>query len=57
MIVPVGDDEGQYLELIKRSGERWKSTRIASVRFVPLVGRFGFSETEANGEDDSPPTV
>jgi protein-L-isoaspartate(D-aspartate) O-methyltransferase len=44
MVIPVGDDKAQFLELITRRGNAWEYKRIASVRFVPLVGRFGFRQ-------------
>lgn len=44
MVIPVGDDKAQFLELITRRGNAWEYKRIASVRFVPLVGRFGFNQ-------------
>jgi protein-L-isoaspartate(D-aspartate) O-methyltransferase len=43
MVIPVGDERAQFLELITRRGDDWEYKRIASVRFVPLVGRFGFT--------------
>lgn len=43
MVIPIGDDRSQFLELITRRGDQWEYKRFASVRFVPLVGRFGFS--------------
>ena len=43
MVIPVGDDRAQFLELITRRGDDWEYKRIASVRFVPLVGRYGFT--------------
>jgi protein-L-isoaspartate(D-aspartate) O-methyltransferase len=46
MVIPVGDHKAQFLELITRKNNNWEYKRIASVRFVPLVGRYGF--TEAN---------
>jgi protein-L-isoaspartate(D-aspartate) O-methyltransferase len=44
MVIPVGDDRAQFLELITRRSNSWEYKRIASVRFVPLVGRYGFNE-------------
>ena len=44
MVIPVGSDKAQFLELITRRGNAWEYKRIASVRFVPLIGRFGFNQ-------------
>lgn len=43
MVLPVGDDKRQYLEVVVRQGNRWEIERTISVRFVPLVGRYGFA--------------
>lgn len=43
MVLPVGDDKRQYLEVVVRQGNRWEIERTIPVRFVPLVGRYGFS--------------
>lgn len=43
MVLPVGDGERQYLMEVLRTGDRWRIRRVGAVRFVPLVGRFGFS--------------
>jgi protein-L-isoaspartate(D-aspartate) O-methyltransferase len=44
MVIPVGDHKAQFLELIIRRNNNWEYKRIASVRFVPLIGRYGFNE-------------
>lgn len=41
LVVPVGVKR-QYLETVIRRGERWDSKRVMSVKFVPLIGRYGF---------------
>lgn len=46
MVIPVGDDKAQFLELVTRRNNYWEYKRIASVRFVPLVGRYGFNVTD-----------
>lgn len=54
MVIPVGGEENQYLELITRHGNRWHMERAISVRFVPLVGRYGIpSNNRFNDSDDS----
>lgn len=42
MVLPVGDDRQQHLELVIRNGNRWQIEEANRVRFVPLVGRYGF---------------
>jgi protein-L-isoaspartate(D-aspartate) O-methyltransferase len=42
MILPIGDKSEQYLELVTRHGNRWEMEQTLRVRFVPLVGRYGF---------------
>jgi protein-L-isoaspartate(D-aspartate) O-methyltransferase len=44
MVIPLGDRESQTLTVVERQGEEIRSRTIADVRFVPLVGEFGFSE-------------
>jgi protein-L-isoaspartate O-methyltransferase len=40
----LGDRDSQTLTLVERQGDQVRSSTIADVRFVPLVGEFGFSE-------------
>jgi protein-L-isoaspartate(D-aspartate) O-methyltransferase len=42
MVLPVGDNDNQYLEIVTRYGSRWQLQRTILVRFVPLTGRYGF---------------
>lgn len=51
MIIPVGDVDDQVLELVVRQGERWEFKRVAAVRFVPLVGRYGFASEPRDNND------
>jgi len=45
LCIPAGSKSyGQDLYIIKRNGEEYDSKRITGVRFVPLIGTFGFSE-------------
>jgi protein-L-isoaspartate(D-aspartate) O-methyltransferase len=44
MVIPLGDREAQTLTLVERQGDQVRSSTVADVRFVPLVGEFGFSE-------------
>jgi protein-L-isoaspartate(D-aspartate) O-methyltransferase len=45
MVIPVGSGERQYLAYVSRQGDRCKIRRAGAVRFVPLIGRYGFSTT------------
>jgi protein-L-isoaspartate(D-aspartate) O-methyltransferase len=44
MVIPLGDRSSQTLTLIERQGDGVRRSTVADVRFVPLVGEFGFSE-------------
>ena len=44
MVIPLGDRASQTLTLVERHAEGISSRTVADVRFVPLVGEFGFSE-------------
>jgi protein-L-isoaspartate(D-aspartate) O-methyltransferase len=44
MVIPLGDRASQTLTLVERNGDGIRVSTIADVRFVPLVGQFGFSE-------------
>jgi protein-L-isoaspartate(D-aspartate) O-methyltransferase len=47
LILPLGDRENQTLTVVTRDEEGRVSTRTASdVRFVPLIGQFGFAGNE-----------
>lgn len=47
LVIPVGNDQRQFLELITRQGVQWTSKRIAPVNFVPLIGHNGFEADES----------
>jgi protein-L-isoaspartate(D-aspartate) O-methyltransferase len=42
MVIPLGDRTNQTLTLVRREGDELRSTTVADVRFVPLLGEFGF---------------
>ena len=42
MVIPLGDREGQVLTLVERDGDGLRTTTASDVRFVPLLGEFGF---------------
>ena len=57
MVIPVGDDQNQYLEIVTRHGNRWQLERAMLVRFVPLIGRYGYQRRTMNDEDTGPAIV
>lgn len=44
LVLPVGSRDGQVLERLWRTGDTWRVERLGPVMFVPLVGRYGFSD-------------
>jgi protein-L-isoaspartate(D-aspartate) O-methyltransferase len=48
LVIPLGDRESQVLTLVERLGGQIRSTTVSDVRFVPLLGEFGF---HSRGED------
>lgn len=42
MVIPLGDRTNQTLTLVRREGDQLRTTTVADVRFVPLLGEFGF---------------
>lgn len=44
LIIPIGDRESQVLHLVTRAavGDQMESRTVSDVRFVPLLGQFGF---------------
>lgn len=42
MVLPIGAHGQQRLEVVRRNGDSWQMERKIPVRFVPLVGRYGF---------------
>lgn len=59
MVLPIGDRKNQYLEIITRLGNRWEIQRAEPVKFVPLIGRYGFKETplDKSEHDDAAASV
>jgi protein-L-isoaspartate(D-aspartate) O-methyltransferase len=45
MVVPVGDQQAQTLLMVRREADGVHTQPIGDVRFVPLLGQFGFRET------------
>ncbi len=42
MVIPLGDPENQVLTLVEKHGDRIRMSEATGVRFVPLLGEFGF---------------
>jgi protein-L-isoaspartate(D-aspartate) O-methyltransferase len=42
MVIPLGDRTSQTLTLVRREGDQLLTSTVADVRFVPLLGEFGF---------------
>jgi protein-L-isoaspartate(D-aspartate) O-methyltransferase len=57
LVVPVGSLKSQHLYVIRRDGDYHSVERSVPVRFVPLVGRYGFKDAELphNKRDPNPP--
>jgi protein-L-isoaspartate(D-aspartate) O-methyltransferase len=45
MVIPVGDRWSQRLTAMRKRGEMLHESFICDCRFVPLTGKYGFSET------------
>ena len=43
MVIPLGDRAGQALTVVQRQGDEFRTSTVGDVRFVPLLGQFGFS--------------
>jgi protein-L-isoaspartate(D-aspartate) O-methyltransferase len=45
LVIPTGSKEwGQDLYILKKKGTKYDTERITGVRFVPLIGKYGFPE-------------
>jgi len=42
LVIPIGDRDTQVLQLLRKEGDRVVTTSLGDVRFVPLLGEFGF---------------
>jgi protein-L-isoaspartate(D-aspartate) O-methyltransferase len=43
MVIPLGDRAAQALTLVRRQGDGLQTKTLEDVRFVPLLGEFGFT--------------
>jgi len=47
LVLPLGDQGSQTLTLVEKHGGRLRTSTATDVRFVPLLGRFGFDPNQA----------
>jgi protein-L-isoaspartate(D-aspartate) O-methyltransferase len=52
LVIPIGSRDDQRLQRITRHGDKWAVESLERVRFVPLLGRFGFSSQSYNPDND-----
>lgn len=45
LVIPLGRGDVQGLTLVERRGDDFVETRVADVRFVPLIGRHGITQS------------
>lgn len=45
MVIPIGERDSQVLQMLRRDGDQIVTTTLGDVRFVPLLGEFGFRPT------------
>lgn len=46
LVAPLGDREYQTLTLVRREGNQFIRRNLGDVRFVPLLGQFGFNPSD-----------
>jgi protein-L-isoaspartate(D-aspartate) O-methyltransferase len=46
LVIPLGDRDNQSLVLILREGDEFTRSSLGDVRFVPLLGQFGFNPSD-----------
>lgn len=54
MVLPVGDAHGQHLYIVRRFGDSHHVEKTIAVRFVPLIGRYGFKRSEQSDREKNP---
>lgn len=57
LVLPVGDAKHQELQRVWRRADQFEVDKVMTVRFVPLVGRFGFKDKPKNDGDNPPAGV
>lgn len=53
LIVPVGNNKGQHLYIVRRDGDNHTVERSIPVQFTPLIGLYGFKDRKARPSGDS----
>jgi protein-L-isoaspartate(D-aspartate) O-methyltransferase len=53
LVIPVGSRDDQHLERVTRHGDTWDIEQTERVRFVPLLGRYGFQRSSSAHRSDS----
>lgn len=51
LVIPVGDENGQVLEMWQHVGNQYRRNRVTEVRFVPLRGKYGWSFIDWSPKD------
>jgi protein-L-isoaspartate(D-aspartate) O-methyltransferase len=51
LVIPVGSRDEQHLQRVTRQGANWEIEQTERVRFMPLLGRYGF-ERAAHADND-----
>ena len=51
LVIPLGDREYQTLTLVRREGDDFTRTSLGDVRFVPLLGQFGFHPPDSGNSN------
>jgi protein-L-isoaspartate(D-aspartate) O-methyltransferase len=46
MVIPIGHQEGQLLQVWRKTGDHFEHEDVLPVTFVPLRGQFGWKEEE-----------
>ncbi|MBI5958207.1 MAG: protein-L-isoaspartate(D-aspartate) O-methyltransferase [Chloroflexi bacterium] len=55
MVLPVGDANQQFLQRVRRTGDRWELEYLIPVMFVPLYGQHGFKTPDDPSDDKHKP--
>ncbi|MER3514358.1 MAG: protein-L-isoaspartate O-methyltransferase [Chloroflexota bacterium] len=50
LVIPIGGLHGQVLTRVTRQDDHWSIEQLAPVMFVPLIGRYGWSEDDLRRE-------
>jgi protein-L-isoaspartate(D-aspartate) O-methyltransferase len=53
LVIPVGSRDEQHLERVTRHGATWEIEQTERVRFVPLLGRYGFQKSSSTHRTDN----